>query len=214
MPNLRVVVFPMGYDMPLGYLSYHYEHDNLKDYHDYNIHMYAKYMNIPYDRFPMRFTSYSSLLSGYLALDELSNKQLKCDSLGFEIQDSTIHRDGWETMHLPHLEDSILCDSSQNNIYLKEYLMYLTEIARVCYSNNVRLVTITTPCSRNYNDMTCQYGIDRLNYIIEEVAKYYPIEYFNYIDEIQSDSFFLDCSHLNYLGAEQFTLRLKKDLEL
>ena len=52
--------------------------------------------------------------------------------------------------------------------------------------------------------------------IIDSVRLFYPIEYYNYIadEEFKSDSLFFDNSHLNYLGAEKLTLRLKKDLGL
>ena len=66
MSNLRFVIYPIGYDMPQGFLSCHYEHDhNFKkeDNHDYNIHMYAKYEHIPYDRFPLKLTAFSSFLT-------------------------------------------------------------------------------------------------------------------------------------------------------
>lgn len=218
MQNLHVIVYPIGYDMPMGYLSCHYEHDHpeYKDNHDYNIHMYAKYLNIPYDRVPLKYTSYSSFLSGFLALEEFTKKKLECDSLGFEVQDSIIHWPEWKTEHLPHLDDNILEDSTFSNYYMHEYIEYLTDIAHVCYSKNIRFIAITTPCHQNYISKTCSNGIARLYYIVKEVGKYYPIEYFNYMDDVdfRADSLFLDCSHLNYIGAEHFTKRLKHDLGL
>lgn len=219
MNNLRLLIYPIGYDMPAGYLSNHYEHDCPgfeDDNHDYNIHMYAKFLNIPYDRWPMRITAYSAFLSGYLAKEEFEQKQLKCDSLGFETLNSTLHWSNWEEMHLPHLLDSIISDTTHNSIYVDEYILHLKKIAKICYEHDIRFVSITTPCHKNYVEKTSQAGLNNLQYVVSEVGKEYPIEYFNYLgdEEFSNDSLFIDCSHLNYLGAEKFSLRLRKDLGL
>ena len=218
MPNLRLVIYPIGYDMPFGYLSYHYEDDyNTEDQHDYNIHMYAKYQNIPYDRFPMCYTAYSTFLSGFLAKDEIDfHFQMDCDSLGFEILDSLLHSDNWKVANIVHVPiDQIEADCS-DNIYVQEYIKHLTTIAKVCAENHVRFVTITTPCYETYVEKTSEAGWRNIYSIIEQVRKLYPIEYFNYLadEEFRADSLYLDCSHLNYIGADKFTPRLKQDLGL
>ena len=217
MSNLRFVIYPIGYDMPQGYLSCHYEHDhNFKkeDNHDYNIHMYAKYEHIPYDRFPLRLTAFSSLLTDNFAFEEIIGHR-DCDSLGFEILDSTIHCSiNWDTIHLVHLPDSEITISHSK--YYDEYKEYLTEMASICHQYNVRFVCVTTPCYENYINKTSKQGIEILNELLSEVAEKYPVEYYNYIsdEEFRADSFYYDCSHLNYIGAEHFTKRLKRDLGL
>ena len=217
MSNLKLVIYPIGYDMPFGYLSYHYEDDyNTEDQHDYNIHMYAKYQNIPYDRFPMRYTAYSTFLSGYLAKDEV-DYELGCDSLGFEILDSAFHSGpNWKTDNIVHIPIKEIEDDYSGNMYVNEYVLHLTHIAEICAKNHVRFVTITTPCFETYVDKTSEAGWKNIYSIVEQVKQLYPIEYFNYLSDkdFRSDSLYLDCSHLNYIGADKFTIRLKDDLGL
>lgn len=217
MKNLKVVLFPIGYSMPEGYHSYHYEQDmqDSEDNHDYHIHMYAKYMHIPYDRWPQNITSFSSFLSGTFAFKELT-KELECDSLGYKSLYPMIHYPDWDTANLPCMPDNLMNDTTHSSIYVQEFITYLTDIARVCKDNNVRFITVSTPCHQNYLDKTCENGINTMLYVVEKVAEQYPIEYHNYMadEEFRADSIYLDCSHLNYLGAEQFSLRLKKDFGL
>ena len=104
----------------------------------------------------------------------------------------------------------------QMNPYAVEYLNYLTRMAELCAKYHVRFVTITTPCHPSYVDHTSADGIKNIYAIVDEVAKLYPIEYINYLDDpdFRSDSLYYDCSHLNYLGSDKFSLRLKSDLGL
>lgn len=218
MPNMKLIIYPIGYDMPFGYLSCHYEDDyNTEDQHDYNIHMYAKYQNIPYDRFPMRYTAYSTFLSGYFAKDEVNFEfKLKYDSLGFE-RDSSFHfGPKWKTDNIVHVPTNQIESDYTNNKYVQEYIQHLTTIAKVCADNHVRFVTITTPCYETYVEKTSEAGWKNIYSIIEQVRESYPIEYFNYLadEEFRADSLYLDCSHLNYIGADKFTPFLKHDLGL
>ncbi len=217
MSNLQYVIYPIGYDMPQGYLSCHYEYDHhfkKEESHDYNIHMYAKYEHIPYDRFPLKLTAFSSFLTDNLAYEEITGHR-DCDSLGFEILDSTIHCSiNWDTIHLVHLPDSEITKLPSK--YYDEYKEYLTEMASICHQYNVRFVCVTTPCYKTYINKTSTRGIEMLYDLIDSVATKYPIEYYNYLsdEEFRADSFYYDCSHLNYIGAKHFTKRLKKDLGL
>lgn len=217
MSNLQYVIYPIGYDMPQGYLSCHYEYDHhfkKEESHDYNIHMYAKYEHIPYDRFPLKLTAFSSFLTDNLAYEEITGHR-DCDSLGFEILDSTIHCSiNWDTIHLVHLPDSEITKLPSK--YYDEYKEYLTEMASICHQYNVRFVCVTTPCYKTYINKTSTRGIEMLYDLIDSVATKYPIEYYNYLsdEEFRADSFYYDCSHLNYIGAKHFTKRLKNDLGL
>lgn len=217
MSNLRFVIYPIGYDMPQGYLSCHYEHDHYfkkEDSHDYNIHMYAKYEHIPYDRFPLKITAFSSFLTDNFAFEEITGHR-DCDSLGYEILDSTIHCSiNWDTIHLVHLPDSEITKLPSK--YYDEYKEYLTEMVSICHQYNVRFVCVTTPCYKNYLNKTNKRGVEILDELVAEISKQHPIEYYNYLsdEQFRADSFYYDCSHLNYIGAEHFTKRLKNDLGL
>lgn len=217
MSNLRFVIYPIGYDMPQGFLSLHYEHDHnfpKEKCHDYSVHMFAKYEHIPYDRFPLKLTAFSSLLTDNLAFEEIIGRR-DCDSLGFEILDSTLHCSAnWDTCSLVHLPDSEITKLPSK--YYDEYKEYLTEMASICSQHNVRFICITAPCYKTYINKTSTRGIEMLYDLIDSVATKYPIEYYNYLsdEEFRADSFYYDCSHLNYIGAKHFTKRLKKDLGL
>lgn len=217
MPNLKLIIYPIGYDMPFGYLSNHYEHDFVtEENHDDNIYMSAKYYHIPYDRFPMRYTSYSTLLSGHFAKDELFSK-IECDSLGMDLHNSVLHiNDDWSTIHLVHLSPGNIENSYTTNVYAQEYIYYLKLIAKICTDNNIRFIAITTPCFDTYIEKTSDVGWKNIYSLIDDVKSEYPIEYFNYINDIdfRSDSLYRDCSHLNHFGADKFAKRLKQDLGL
>ena len=63
---------------------------------------------------------------------------------------------------------------------------------------------------------TCEQGIKNLYDLVDSVSVYYPIEYFNYLNdqEFRADSLYYNCSHLNTIGADKFAIRLKEDLGL
>ncbi len=119
--------------------------------------------------------------------------------------------DWWEEATLVHIDN--IGDSSLYK-YVDEYTDYLKEIAKVCMENNVRLVVVTTPCYETYLRDVTQDGVSTCFSIIEKVRKDYPIDYYHYLDDMdfRSDSLYYDCSHLNHIGAEVFTERLKRDI--
>lgn len=217
MHNLRVVILSHSYTFPWGDLSPNFPNNN-DSWKNTRVFEYNKFMNIPYEQSKYKYIQKSALCTGHMYCEYF--KQTKpgldsYDSLGFYYRRKDIHFDTeWKVTCLPPNDLGIGSDSLLS--YVQEYTKLLKRIAKVCYDNDVRCVAITTPCYTSYLEETKNIGIQTLYDIIESVNMYYPIEYYNYIDDEQfrADSLFYDCSHLNYMGAELLTKRLIKDLHI
>lgn len=212
MHNLQCIIFSHGYDMPWGYTNFHYRVS--KKSKQTLVYKYYKYMHIPFVERPKDLLYHTALFSDYISNKNFKNVDLGCDSLGFNRRKYIINRYGdWKNINNIHV-DSIGADYLR--CYVQEYTQHLNSIAKICAENNVRFIVITTPCYETYLAKTNEIGRQTLYNIIDSVRVNYPIEYYNYIadEEFRADTFFYDCSHLNYYGAEKFTLRLKKDLGL
>lgn len=206
MPNLKIVIFPFGYAMP--YESAHYEKEWSEGRKEY-MYMYTKYMNIPYDRFPQNLIYSSALLSNKMGIKYWKDNHV--DSLGFnKMEGKSPYFDEWV------IETKIQWDSDTAIMCYNEYKEYFIDLAKVCYNNNIRLVAVTCPCADCYVKATCKRGIQNLYALIDSVRAYYPIEYYNYLNdpEFREDSLYYNCSHLNSEGADKFAIRLKRDLGL
>lgn len=206
MPNLKTVIFPFGYAMP--YESAHYEKEWSEGRKEY-MYMYTKYMNIPYDRFPQNLIYSSALLSNKMGIKYWKDNHV--DSLGFnKMEGKSPYFDEWV------IETKIQWDSDTAIMCYNEYKAYFIDLAKVCYNNNIRLVAVTCPCADCYVKATCERGIQNLYAMIDSVRAYYPIEYYNYLNdpEFREDTLYYNCSHLNSEGADKFAIRLKRDLGL
>lgn len=211
MNNLNVVIFPMAYDAPWGFLSPRHAFKDFKE----AIVLYEKFMDIPYDKFPYNILCHSALLNGMLHISRLQDDGVEGrDSLGFDPREFKMHcSENWRYSSLVHVEG---VGSKEKSWYVEEYTMFLKNIAKVCAENKVRFVVVTTPCYNSFVSQTNDVGMRTLYDIIECIKKDYPVEYFNYLNdpEFRADSIYYDCSHLNYLGAEYFTDRIKMDIGL
>lgn len=205
MPNLETVIFPLGYPMP--YASWHYRglRDIDKDYAYY----YARYMDIYYDYFPQNIYLSSALIAN--KMEPKYWKDAHIDSLGFSPQYG--QGDAWEAEN--NVSPTIFEGDTAINCY-KEFCQYFKQLAKVCHDNNIRFIAVTCPCADVFIKNTCEQGVKNLYDLVDSVASYNPVEYYNYLDdeEFRADSIYYNCSHLNSIGADIFTLRLKKDLGL
>lgn len=215
MSNLKVLIISHGYDFPWGFFNLHnWEEEEWKKN---TIYMHYKYMGIPFVETPNDYLLHTALFSSHLAKESFRNEELGIgtyDSLGFIWRGKAIHEcDDWQENDKIHI-NNIGADSLYK--YVQEYIMYLRDIAKICENNNVRLIAVTTPCHKSYLEQTNKIGMQTLYDVIDSVKINYPIEYYNYLsdEEFRADSFYYDCSHLNYIGAKHFTKRLKKDLGL
>ncbi|MBR1765544.1 MAG: hypothetical protein IJ745_00715 [Bacteroidales bacterium] len=107
-------------------------------------------------------------------------------------------------------------DKTQRQSRKDEFRTLLCEVARLCHSYGVRLIVVSTPCANDYVAQTRPEGMETLQGVADSIRRLYPIEYHNYINDesFRNDSLYSDESHLNHIGAEQFSLRLKADFGL
>ncbi len=203
-PNLKTVIFPLGYPMP--YNSWHYKktRDIDKDY-AYN---YAQHMNVYYDRFPENIYFSSALIANKMGIKNKIYESI--DSLGY----SRLY--GHEEYFENHNVEPNVFEGDTAELCYKEFRLYLTQLAKVCYDKNIRFIAVTCPCAKSYVKNTRKQGIQNLYAMIDSVRAYYPIEYYNYLNdpEFREDSLYYNCSHLNSEGADMFAIRLKHDLGL
>lgn len=204
MQNLKTVVFPLGYAMPYESPHYYPHSEVLIQY----MFMYSKYMNLPYDRFPQNYIYRSALLSNTLGI----NYWIDCpqDSLGYE------KYNGQGPLLNGIEETNILWNSDTTTLCYNEFKEYFIQLAKTCYENNIRFIAVTCPCADCYVANTCEQGIHNLYALVDSVATHYPIEYHNYLDDVEfrADSLYYNSSHMNSIGADKFALRVKKDFGL
>ena len=204
MPNLRTVLFPIGYDVM--YYSLHYGTCRPTD--EIDIYNYSKYMNVYYDKKPYKYTCRSALYLNQMGLKLW--KPLNYDAMGF--LPLTDQAPQWE---VDATSTSVFNETTPQKCY-HEYLQYLTELAQTCHNYSIRLIAITPPCSNYYLQNVQPQGIQNLYDLIDSVRTHYPIEYHNYLDDAQfrADSIYYNANHLNAIGADMFSLRVKADFNL
>lgn len=207
MPNLQTVIFPMGYTVP--YNSYHYE--RLTGFHKRQIYYYAKFMHVYYDVYPDKYIYASALYHNRLGANFWKMKDVKRDPLGYVIKDTQC--EDWVERAI--FNPSIFSGDTASLCY-NEYKEYLKDLAKTCYDNHLRFVVVTCPCADCYLDDVKEEGMRRLYDLVDSVKAYYPIEYYNYLNDVEfrADSIYYDAAHLNSKGADMLSVRLKHDLGL
>lgn len=168
MPNVKVVIFPMGYKAP--YISWHYYGLRPID-RDY-AYKYSKYMHIYYDRYPESLRLRSALFCNKMRLQY--RKEEPQDSLGYDPGIGQV--EDWSTQQ--NISPSIIEGDTAYLCY-QEYRTYLIELARICHENNIRFIVVTTPCADSFIANTREQGVRNLYDLIDSVSVYYPVEYYN-----------------------------------
>lgn len=207
MPNLKTVIFPLGYAMP--YESPHYEKHLSLEREEY-LYKYSKFMFVPYDVFPQKIKYCSALLSNKMGKKEYWVDEPQ-DSLGYHKKEGqSTWFDEWTK------EAQIAWDNDTTYLCYNEYRGYLLHLAQICADNHIRFVIVTCPCADSYVACTTEQGIRNMYALVDSVARYYPVEYYNYLNDeaFRDDSIYYECSHLNTTGADKFAIRLKEDLNL
>lgn len=203
MPNLSVVLFPMGYKMPFWESPHYPENPNI------NVHLvHEKYFGVWYDRTPEKYLYWFLTYHGGIHRDMYYEQQ---DSLGYTKLQGQLP--GWNLMH--NVEQSEI-DHPDAKEQVAEYTNYMATIAELCSQYGVRFIVVTPPCSNPYLANVGPYGVSVLHKIISDASKNYPIEYHDYLrdKDFRADSLYYNASHLNSIGADKFAKRLKKDFEL
>lgn len=215
-PNLKNVIFGMGYGVPF-WRSYHFPEENeacaneQPDFVAYQKYMYEKFMRIRYDRLPYYY--WFGFARGFIDKESLfgTDSIPMQETLGYvpvsgQMKDwKTIHNINPDIIFNPHAE-----------VQISEYKGYLREMARLCQFYNVRFIVITPPCHDSYNVNVRQEGLNILSRLVAEIQSEYPMEYQDYLqdEEFRTDSLYYNCSHLNSIGADRLALRVRKDFGL
>ena len=207
MPNLKTVIYPIGYNNPFE--SIHYRIPRCDEVEEY-MYFYTKYMHAPYDRTPEKYKYYSALYFNKMGLKYWMDE--KIDSLGYNPFDGQMP--DWQHQH--NVNDSAFYYGEVADECYAEYIEYSLQLAKICYENDIRLIAITCPCSNAYIRNTRPDIIAKMESVIDSVRRYYPIEYKNYMrdEEFRADSIYFNSSHLNSEGADMFARRIKLDFNL
>lgn len=96
------------------------------------------------------------------------------------------------------------------------FFNHLRRIAQLCNEHQIRFIAITPPAADIYLTHITPEGINRIDYIIKNIQKDYPIEYKNYLSDsaFRSDSLYFDATHHNHRGATLFAQRIREDFNL
>lgn len=103
----------------------------------------------------------------------------------------------------------------------REYNLNLLEgIIKKCQDNSIKVVLLTTPFQKEYNDYFSEELLEKNFYnVIEGITKKYKIKYldysYNYIDFDKKEYFQKnDCDHLSLDGAKVLMRLLEKNLKI
>ena len=108
-------------------------------------------------------------------------------------------------------------DANGKRIYNYEAIETLYKIIEVLKEREARIILITTPFTREYNDCVRKGDPDffrEFHAVIDEIVKKTGVEYYDYSDDeryTNDHSIFVDADHLNENGARKFTNDLMRN---
>ena len=218
LPNLKCVIWPLGYNFQYASFRYPITSRKKKDTDMSSTYkcMYEKYMEIPSnDGKPSLFYwsefihSKMDLMGRIFKKDFLARHQ--CDSLGFEKLEVKSKTPTWKEDKLPLIVDYNVTNASKA---LNEGLNDFKQIAQICKDAGVRLVVVTLPCHQSFLEQTTLRGMKEMYACVDTMRDVYPeIEYYNYISDNRfEDDDFYNSSHLTDIGAEKFSKILHENL--
>lgn len=193
MPNLKALVYPIYIgNMAAG---------------GKNLGMgieYAKLWGIYCRNFPLNLASRSMLLSGSFSLN-FFRTSVGCDSLGYHCFEDRWDglRDGQHAISHPRKD-------------VDDYMLQLTELARICHEHNVRLIAVACPLTNMYLSSCPAELYDEMTRVVAGVQSQYPIEFHDYTrdPDFRENTLYYDVNHLNHFGATLFAQRVKEDFGL
>ena len=137
-----------------------------------------------------------------------------CDSLGWGTTYLLSKKDMKQWEDPTNASISIQRHSAKNENEVERNRMMLEEIAQFCQQRGVRLILVTTPCSRPYCERIDSVQYARMQELTRELKDKYQLTYLNYMaDERFVDDDFFDFDHLSDVGAEKFTRILARDIQ-
>ena len=200
--KLKLVIIPISYstfffDNPFGVLQ-------APSY-------YRNYMDCPY------YSGYSfevlffKALHGKIITQRDNNWQLSCNELGWHETPVEPKEEDWndfvKVRNLVRIQAGSLDEVEKNYLYLKEMALF-------CKEHSIRLVLVSIPMPKAYNDALDDDLLAVAYDQVRRVQKDSNLDYFDYREDprfIPDD--FADANHLNKIGAEKFTKILMNDLQ-
>lgn len=213
--NLECVIWPLGYNFQ--YVSALYPclpKENGLDGYQLS---YAKYMDISYERYIPNW-HFSEVLQSKTRFFSRPFKhdfiELNgCTPTGHEIGKRTVSEIDWGKRG-NYIE--VDYESSNAPLAKEEGMREMKRMAEVCYQSKKRLVVISTPCYKTFQEWMTERGKREMQECVEAMRSAYPeMEYYNYIaDPRFTEEDFKNADHLSDEGAEKFSKILKDTLGL
>ena len=136
-----------------------------------------------------------------------------CDSLGYVKMSVEKKNKRWRDFSVPGKFDASLPkDTIEYNYILKCY----NSIAYLCKQYKIKLILITEPVYRTYQEMADSTILQEMTAFAESLNyRYQNVEYYNffYASGFEDDDFF-DSNHLTYNGAVKFSKMLHDTLRI
>lgn len=207
MGNLKIVIMPLDYfDFSFGREKIIHLETRKRDEDNVSTYkcMYYKYMGIHVDQWWYWSELINSRLNYMARFFKTAEDARECDSLGYVSLEIGKRRQGWKYERLPDILD--ISKEIDKTMYTQLFCYYET-IARIAYDNAIRLILITTPTYKTYQQMmNDSVRFEMWRFYIRLKNKYPTVDYYDFS---QSGDFhetdFYDASHLNEYGAVKFS---------
>ena len=140
---------------------------------------------------------------------------LPCDSLGFGLQMNSNYANPELLSSEVMINNAVKKHTATDYSYLDYNYGYVDSIAKICKEQNLRLLLISTPCSKQYVEL-CKNTPQFSKYmeLVNKLKTEYGLEFvdFNNKDCFIDDDFY-DSNHLNDIGAKKFSFMLDSIIE-
>jgi len=203
--KLKLVIVPISYstfffDNPFGVLQ-------APSY-------YRNYMDCPYYS-GLSVYSFEVLffkaLHGKIITQRDNNWQLLCNEFGWHETPVEPKEKDWDdsvkVRNLVRIQTGSLGEVEKNYKYLKEMALF-------CKKHNIRLVLVSIPMSKAYNDALDDNLLAVAYSQVRRAQKDFNLDYFDYREDPRfNPDDFADANHLNKIGADKFTKILIADIQ-
>lgn len=212
MDNIKIVVVPFDY-VSFGFGRLDNKYDATPQQTSTFRCMYTKYFGVR----QYGFYYWSEIINShekYMArLTNSKNTNDFCDSLGFASLDVANRPENWYEQWVPgKLIHNKGIDKQQYNDLLCGY----EKICRLCSERGARLVLISAPVYKTFQDAIEPSVLNDMQQIVDSLkSKYCNVEYYNFLfTQGFDDEDFFDAGHLTETGAIKFSKMLKDSLWL
>ena len=172
---------------------------------------YKNYMDCPYhsgvNRYSFEMLYFKQMHGKYVTVRNNGWKVL-CDELGWLGSDPKA----------PDWDDPVQAKKtvqlhSGTTDYVSSNYDYLREMALYCKTHQVRMILVSTPMWKIYNQLLDSNRVEIIRSQIYKIQKEFGLEYYNYREDSRfAEDDFSDIQHLSASGAKKFTKILMNDI--